>query len=137
MSANCCSQIKAKPFKSRQNYLPRVDTPDVYLCASVLCCFHCFRTGRVLTSMRFIGVLLMDRYSWLLNSLNFTNQPASYTLLLILSFFVFPLCIHTCLVRDLFLMLHCLEQSSLQRKVLKHTCIFQIIFEVSPLQAIL
>ena len=40
------------------------------------------------------------------NSLKFTNQPASYTFLLILPFFVFPLCTRTRLVRDLFLMLH-------------------------------
>ena len=38
-----------------------------------------------------------------------TNQPASFAVLLILPFFVFPLWAHTCLVRDLFLMLHCLS----------------------------
>ena len=41
-----------------------------------------------------------------LNSLKFTNQPASYSLLLILPFFVFPLCAHTCLVGDCFVLLH-------------------------------
>ena len=40
------------------------------------------------------------------NYWRFTNQPASYALLLILPFFDFPGCACTHLVRDLFLMLH-------------------------------
>ena len=47
-------------------------------------------------------------------NLKFTNQPASYTHFLILPFFDFLLLVHTHLVRDLFLMLHCLEQYPLQ-----------------------
>ena len=43
----------------------------------------------------------LDR-SGLLNSWQFTNQPASYALFLILPFFVFPLCAHTHLVRNIF-----------------------------------
>ena len=42
-----------------------------------------------------------------LNSWKFTNQPASYAFLLILPFFVFPVCTHTHLVRDLFIVLCC------------------------------
>ena len=44
--------------------------------------------------------------TWL-NSRQFTNQPTS--LLLILPFSIFPLCACTHLIRDLFLMLHCLS----------------------------
>ena len=43
------------------------------------------------------------------NPRRFTNPPTSYVLLMILPFFVFPLCACTCLVRNLFLMLHCLS----------------------------
>ena len=43
--------------------------------------------------------------TWL-NSWQFTNQPTSYALLLILPWSVFPLCAHTRLVRDLFFLLH-------------------------------
>ena len=43
----------------------------------------------------------LDR-SCLLNSWQFTHQPASYALFLILPFFVFPLCAHTHLVRNHF-----------------------------------
>ena len=44
--------------------------------------------------------------TWL-NCRQFTNQPTS--LLLILPFSIFPLCACTHLIRDLFLMLHCLS----------------------------
>ena len=70
-------------------------------------------TGHPLTHKHSTNLLLCATQiyrSWLLdswvNSFKFTKQPASYTLLLILPFFVFPLCARTCLVRDLFLMLH-------------------------------
>ena len=43
--------------------------------------------------------------TWL-NSWKFTNQPNSYALLLILPFYVFPLCTCTRLVKDLFLFLN-------------------------------
>ena len=43
--------------------------------------------------------------TWL-NSWQLTNQPTSYDLLLILLFSVFPLCAHSHLVRDLFLVMH-------------------------------
>ena len=43
--------------------------------------------------------------TWL-NCWQFTHQPASYALLLILPFSVFPLCARTRLVRDLCLMVH-------------------------------
>ena len=74
--------------------------------------------------------------AWLI-SWRFRNQPASHALLLILPFSVFPLCACTHLVRDLFLMFHCLEQSPLQSQIVKHTHILQVIFEISPLQAVL
>ena len=34
-------------------------------------------------------------------------------------------------------MFHCLEQSPLQSQIVKHTHILQVIFEISPLQAVL
>ena len=57
------------------------------------------------------GYVLQAASSWLLlstwlNSWQLTNQPTSYDLLLILIFSVVPLCAHSHLVRDLFLVLH-------------------------------
>ena len=59
--------------------------------------------------------------TWL-NSLKFTNQPKTYALLLILSFFIFPLCMRNCLVRELFLMLHHLSGTVSVAKLGHQTC---------------
>ena len=61
--------------------------------------------------------------TWL-NSRQFTNQPASYALLVMLPFPVFLLCERTHMVRYLFLMLHCLERSPLPSQIIKHTHVF-------------
>ena len=71
-----------------------------------------------------------------LTELKVYEQPASYALLLILPFFVFPLCARTRLVRDL-LSYAALSGTVFLAKKGFETHISQIIFEVSPLQAIL
>ena len=55
------------------------------------------------------------------NPRRFTNPPTSYVLLMILPFFVFPLCACTCLVRNLFLMLHCLSGTASLLKLDRQT----------------
>ena len=78
--------------------------------------------------------------AWL-NSLKLTNQPASYTLLLILPFSIFPLCAHTHLVRDLFLIMTyaaLFVWSNLPCKVRSSNTLtsLKLSFEISSLQAI-
>ena len=61
------------------------------------------QTQYKLTSLCYSNLPLLT--TWV-NYFKFTNQPASYILLLILPFFVFPLCACAHLVRYLFHMLH-------------------------------
>ena len=66
---------------------------------------HEYRTNSILCATPASTLPLLS--TWL--NWNFTNQLASYALLLMLLFSVPPLCARTRLVRDLVLMLHCLS----------------------------
>ena len=125
LCCNCLSSVTPVylPVHSSVLQLPQLCHSCLLTCSLTSLCCNC------------LSSLVPVYLTKLLKVYKPTHQLCSFYDTSILS----SLCVHTLTWPEIFFLCStvCLEQSPFQSLVIKHTHIFQIIFEISPLQAVL